>query len=330
VDAQPVPLRDDAATPMSQPATPAAGHASAQAWSPSLAALRLVGNGRSVAMLAPDAAVLWWCAPEFDDLPLCWRLLDADGGTARFPDLEYVDAGAAPAAPSATTVLRDAIGLIDVRDGIVDRGDGLALVRLLRRRSGRTAPQRGPVAHHLTLGGFDAPFVDWALDGPQASGALTSPSQRRMLCVQGGRHEVSGNALITRLDVTDQAWSALVVAVDASADGRPADLVAELAGMDAAERERLEDVRLPGSHPERARDALAVCGRARHGPPERSWRHRRRPCRRRQGTTGSSTTATPGCVTPRCRPPSRRCWAAVTMPGATWRSSIARGVTRTC
>jgi hypothetical protein len=223
-----------------------------------LAALRLVGNGRGVAMLSPDAGVQWWCAPEFDDLPLCWRLLDADGGTARFPDLHYVDGGAAPAAASATTVLRDATGLIDVRDGIVDRGDGLALVRLLRRRPGVAGSQGGVVTHSLILGGFDAPFVDWALGGPQATGALTSPSQRRMLCVQGGRHEVSGNALITRLDVTDQAWSALVVAVDASADGESADLLAELAGLDAVERERLADVRLPGSHPERARDALAV------------------------------------------------------------------------
>jgi hypothetical protein len=85
---------------MRQTVTPAARRAAAQAWAPSLATLRLVGNGRSVAVLAPDAAVQWWCAPEFDDLPLCWRLLDADGGTARFSDLEYVDAGAAPAAPT--------------------------------------------------------------------------------------------------------------------------------------------------------------------------------------------------------------------------------------
>jgi len=222
---------------MSRTAVPAVGRAAGEAWSPSLAALRLVGNGRGVAMLSPDAGVQWWCAPEFDDLPLCWRLLDADGGTARFPDLHYVDGGAAPAAASATTVLRDATGLIDVRDGIVDRGDGLALVRLLRRRPGVAGSQGGVVTHSLILGGFDAPFVDWALGGPQATGALTSPSQRRMLCVQGGRHEVSGNALITRLDVTDQAWSALVVAVDASADGESADLLAELAGLDAVRDE---------------------------------------------------------------------------------------------
>jgi hypothetical protein len=155
-------------------------------------------------------------------------------------------------------VLRDAAGLIDVRDGIVDRGDGLALVRLLRRRPGVTAPQQGLVAHSLTLGGFDAPFVDWALDGPQASGAPEAASQRRALSVRGGRHEVTANGLLTRLDVTDQAWTALVIAVDASAGGDPADLLAELAGLDAVERERLADVRLPGSHPERARDALAV------------------------------------------------------------------------
>ena len=241
---------------MSRTATPASGTTADCAWAPPLATLRLVGDGRSVAMLSPDASVLWWCAPEFDDQPLCWRLLDADGGTAGFPDLEYADADPAPAAASATTVLRDAAGLIDVRDGIVTRGQGIALVRLLRRRSG--AQGRGVVEHHLTLGGFGAPRLEWALEGEQAAGTLESPSQHRALQVRGGEHQARGDLLISRLDVTDDAWTALVIAVDASADGDAADLLDELTDMDVAEGKRLEDVRPPDRHPERARDALAV------------------------------------------------------------------------
>lgn len=40
--------------------------------------------------------MLWWCAPAFNDARLCWRLIDEDGGTARFPGLQYADADDAP------------------------------------------------------------------------------------------------------------------------------------------------------------------------------------------------------------------------------------------
>ncbi len=62
------------------------------AWAPPLAGLRLLSDGRSAAALSRDAEVLWWCAPAFNDARLCWRLIDEDGGTARFPGLQYDDA----------------------------------------------------------------------------------------------------------------------------------------------------------------------------------------------------------------------------------------------
>jgi hypothetical protein len=94
--------------------------------------LRLVGDGRSVAVLSPDASVQRWCAPEFDDRPLCWRLLDGGGGTARFPGLEYVDADDVPARATLLTRPRPS------RYGIAccAEVDGVLLVRLLRRRPG--------------------------------------------------------------------------------------------------------------------------------------------------------------------------------------------------
>jgi uncharacterized membrane protein len=229
-----------------------------QRWAPSLAAMRLVGDGRSVAMLSPDASVQWWCAPEFDDQPLCWRLLDPSGGTARFPDLEYVDADDAPAGATATTLLRDDVGVIEVRDGILTREDGVVLVRLLRRRADLSGPGQGTVEHELRLGGFDAPSVDWVVEGDAAAGTLESLSRHRSLRARGGVQRIRDGALVSRLEVTDTAWTALVVGVDADPDVDQAALLDELAAQDAAERRRLEDGELPHSHPQRALDALAV------------------------------------------------------------------------
>lgn len=228
------------------------------AWAPPLAGLRLLADGRSTAMLSPDASVQWWCAPDFDDPPLCWRLLDIGGGTARFPGLDYVDADAAPAAATATTVLRDAVGLIEVRDGLLTRGDGVALVRLLRRRQHTDDSSSGTVEHHLRLGGFDSPRVEWSLKAGAATGTLQSPNQHRSFTVRGGRHEIRGDALISRLDVDEQAWTALVVGVNAGAEADAARLLEELRAADEAERDQLHRARLPRIHPERARDALAV------------------------------------------------------------------------
>ena len=243
---------------MSRAAASEGAGASRAVWAPPLASLRLLGDGRSAAMLSPDGSVLWWCAPEFDDPPLCWRLLDATGGSARFPDLRYVDTGDAPAAATATTVLGDAVGVIEVRDSIVTRGDGLALVRLLRRRPG-PGSSRGAVTHELRLGGFDAAWASWQVAGDTGVGALQSGDQDRALRVRGGRSEVRGDALVTTLEVADDAWTALVIGVDAGdGDADVPELVAELARQDAVERRRLADCTLPRSHPQRALDALAV------------------------------------------------------------------------
>ena len=233
-------------------------------WAPSLSALRLVGDGRSVAMLNPDAAVLWWCAPEFDDRPLCWRLLDRTGGTARFPGLRLVDADAdaEPAGVSATTLLRDNTGVLEVRDGLIPRGAGVVLVRLLRRRPGPDGSGSGRfrVEHELRLGGFDGPAVAWSQEGSAASGTLgpASPSHATQVHVRGGRQEVRDGTLISHLDVDDQAWTALVIGVDAEPGGSAVELLEELRTRDATERRRLSRARLPASHPQRALDALAV------------------------------------------------------------------------
>ncbi len=209
-------------------------------------------------MLSRDASIQWWCAPEFDDPPLCWRLLDPDGGTSRFPGLRYVDADDAPAGATATTLLRDAVGVVEVRDGVLARGNGVLLVRLLRRRPDPRGAQRGAVEHQLRLGGFDEPLVTWAVDGARAVGTLKSPHRDRSLRVRGGRQEVRDGALVSHLDVTDGMWTALAVGVDAEPGGTAVDLLEELDQHDAAERRRFAGCRPPRTHPQRALDALAV------------------------------------------------------------------------
>ena len=39
-----------------------------------------IGEGRSVALIAPDGAIDWWCAPNLDSPPLFDRILDASNG----------------------------------------------------------------------------------------------------------------------------------------------------------------------------------------------------------------------------------------------------------
>jgi hypothetical protein len=247
---------------MGRTSAPAPPVSAARAWAPSLADLRLVGDGRSVAVLSPAAEVLWWCAPEFDDQPLCWRLLDVAGGTARFPHLDQVqherEHEHAPAGASATTLLRDETGEIEVIDSLLTRGEGLLLVRLLRCRGDHCADRRQAVEHELSLGGFDASPVTWTLDGDTAAGTLDPAGRTRSLRVRGGRQEVRGGTLVSRLDLLGREWTALVIGVDAEPVGAVSDLLAELGRRDVAEQRRLAGCRVPQSHPQRALDALAV------------------------------------------------------------------------
>src|SRR3954452_3180414 len=130
-------------------------------YAPTIEAHRLLGDGRTTALVRDDAEIDWWCAPRPHDDPLLWSLLDAEGSAARFDgaralDGEHPTAHAPTDDPVAGPTLRTTIatedGAVEITDALLPaHHGGSALVRLLR------AVDR-PVAltHVLRLGGFDA------------------------------------------------------------------------------------------------------------------------------------------------------------------------------
>ncbi len=224
---------------------------------PDLGSLRLIGGGPSLALLQPDASVLWWCAPDIDDAPLCWQLLDPDGGVAYFPGHQMYEASTAPAGRSARTLLRKDATILEVVDTVVPLGGGVALVRLLRLAAPGEAAQ---VQHALRLGGLDSAAADFRLDGSVATASQTSRGRTVPVQVHADAHRLEGGEVHSSVTVRAGAWSPLVIAVDCSADLEleGAALAAIVESCDAEERAVLDAARLPRPHPERARDALAV------------------------------------------------------------------------
>lgn len=146
-----------------------------------------------------------------------------------------------------------------VRDAIVPAGAGVALIRLLRRWPGSaTAYADGVVEHALRLGGFDTSFVRWSTDGVTATGAISGRGQVRSVRVHGGHHETRGELLLTRMKVSAQDWTALVIGVDSDVDADAERLLAQMRRQDSRAEASLRDGELPSSHPRRALDALAV------------------------------------------------------------------------
>ena len=236
----------------------------AASWAPDLGNLRLIGGARTAALLRPDATVLWWCAPDFDDAPLCWQLLDPDGGVACFPGLEHFEAATAPAGTSAHTRLRDDGAVVQLLDGLVADDDGVALVRLLRLVDDG-APRT--IEHLLRLGGLDSPLLAFSVAGRTASAAHRSRGRSVAVQVHADAHESTESGVLSRLTVRADAWSALVVAAGTGPlDVDPETLHRRLLEREDDERRVLHRSRLPRPHPERARDALAVVRAATYAP----------------------------------------------------------------
>jgi len=182
---------------------------------PDLGSLRLIGGGPSLALLQPDASVLWWCAPDIDDAPLCWQLLDPDGGVAYFPGQQMYEASTAPAGRSARTLLRRDTTILEVVDAVVPLGGGVALVRLLRLvRPGEPVQ----VQHALRLGGLDSPSADFRLDGSVATASQSTRGRTVPVQVHADAHRLEEGELHSSVSVRAGVWTPLVIAVHCSAD----------------------------------------------------------------------------------------------------------------
>ncbi len=229
-------------------------------WAPELGAHRLIGSGTTVAMLSPDATVCWWCAPCFDDVPVCWQLLDSGGGFAGFPGLAFVDSEDAPAGATAHTLLRSPFGTVQVRDGLLAHGTGVALVRLLRLvpRPGLAGQEVGRVEHHTGLRRFGGGSLELSLDGERAVGRHPSRDTDHQVVLLADGHVLRDSHVVSTVAVSQRRWSALVLAVGCD-PGRDVDeLLDHLQRRQQIEAAALHASRLPQHHPERARDALAV------------------------------------------------------------------------
>ncbi|GAC1607847.1 MAG: glycoside hydrolase family 15 protein [Mycobacteriales bacterium] len=214
--------------------------------SPPIAAHRLLGDGSSTALLRPAGEVDWWCAPEMDDPPVLWSLLDGDGAAARWVDVRLASSSGRAAGPALDTVLHTARGRLECRDGLHCAGDrGSSLIRLVRG-----IDEDLDLVHELSLGGFDQPWSAW-------DGAGTTVAERKVR-VLGGDSIGDGRVLRTRMHAGRGEWTALVVTFDPQ---RTADIATLIADLDSAVREDdelLDSAILPKHSPERARDALRV------------------------------------------------------------------------
>ncbi len=222
---------------------------------PAIEAHRLLGDGRSAALILPDATIDWWCAPDFDSPPLLWWLLDAGGAMARWRGARMVHRDERPAGPSARTTISVNGHQVECWDGIVGGGDGRSscLVRLVRAVNDPVT-----LEHELRLGGLDSPPAAWS--GSTATvGDVT-------VTVAGGRSDAADGSLRTGVEAVPDRWNGLAVAVDGDA---PVDAEEMAAALEAAEADldrMIEGCRLPVHHPERARDALLVLNTCTYRP----------------------------------------------------------------
>ncbi len=212
-----------------------------------IGAHRLIGDGRSTALIRPDAEIDWWCAPEMDSPPLAWSLLDGAGAAARWHGARVVKVDPRPAGPTARTLVRIEAATVECWDGLLwQDGGGTVLVR-----AARCAKQPLDVTHELRLGGFDAGFADW----DEATATLGEAK----ITVHGGISGADGQVLRTRLRAPAATWAVVTIAVDSTPpDDSPEQLVARLAAAEKAQADALDGAKLPRVHPERAADALAV------------------------------------------------------------------------
>lgn len=134
-----------------------------------------IGDGRTVALVAADGAIDWWCLPDVDSTAVCWALLDAESG-GKFtlqPAVPYaVQRRYLPGSNVLETTFNTAVGQIRVIDALLVGEPDLSPLRELYRRvdgiSGRV-PVRWQFVPRFDFGRTSTRMV-WRAGVPVAEG----------------------------------------------------------------------------------------------------------------------------------------------------------------
>ena len=225
--------------------------------SPPISAHRLLGGSRSVALVTHDGEVDWWCAPEPDDEPVLWSLLDPKGPAARWVGARFAGVDGPPAGPVVDGSLIIDAALVETRDALVEVEGFVCLARLVRS-TGATVR----AVHAVSAGEFGKE--------PRTPRDSAIPVGELALRVVGSGSitTTEGRELHTEVEVGPGQWAGIVLALGAVEQAPPAwsTVLVEI----ELERERAHEersrARPPRRHPDRALDALAVLGACTYQP----------------------------------------------------------------
>ena len=217
-----------------------------------LGSLRVIGDGRSAALLTAAGEVTWWCGPELDSRPVLWSLLDpAAGAAARWDGAVPVDTVGPVASPCLRTVVRCGTERVECLDGLLLAPDGQpALVRLVRALDGPVE-----LVHALAAGGFDARRAQWSVAAGGVRGRLEEGS---VTVLSTGTTDVEGAEARSRVPVARDRWSAVVVALGEPPELDPEALHDRLRALRGDAEREVASAFVPHRHADRVRDSLRV------------------------------------------------------------------------
>ena len=258
----------------------------------------LLADGKTVALVTPDARVTWLCHPRPDSAPLFAELVGGRAGGALAVGPAHDGAPTAQRYLDGTLTLETRWAGLTVCD-YLDRGESYGRVRLVRVLEGSAeaivefTPRpdfgRAPIGLRVepdgivVLGAADpvalyAPGLEWEVedDGIQRCARAHIVGDRPYVIeLRSGSDSLAPHPTSEpeRRERTEQTW-----------------------------RGWLDGLRLPAlARAEVARSALTLRALCHEAERVRSWPPRRRACRRRSAACATGTTATAGCATPRSR-----------------------------
>jgi len=224
---------------------------------PPIAAHRLVGTGRSTALVLPDGSVDWWCGSEPDGPPLLWRLLDPAGPGARWVGAVPVGQSRAVAGPAVRTTVAVDGALVQLLDALVDADGSTVMGRFVRAVDAPVV-----VVHEIGpgLGGFETDAAGTGRGAWSAEGdTLVVDADGMSVSLRGsGTSSMVDGFVRTDVRAVADRWQGVVVAVGGGALPPIEDVAARAELALRAHDDDLATCVLPAQLGEVCLDALAV------------------------------------------------------------------------